>query len=479
MNGLTTAEKDSVLAMDADSLMDKVERFILEHPGLMPSIHATMISLYLVLLIVPPLLPTPPEGATPFNNFVLFSNFVFFSIWWPFVLLTMLLLGRAWCGFFCPEGALSGYVSKYGGNRPVPKWMTFGGIPLLAFVGITVFGQLVGVDDYPASQLEVLGGSTVLALVFALIYTKRGWVWCRYLCPVSLLFGVFSRLGALHFKVDHGALARYDATHDSPEKKEPCPVFIYLPKLTTNRYCLMCFRCADWRGAIHLRLRKPGEEVVNINQREPLFWETVFLFGAIGLALGVFHWQVAPFFKEVYRQALGEWLWAKGFTFIMNSGPWYVMSNHPELGEVFNWLDFFAISSFILLAVGLSIGVLSGLTMFSGHLIRKYSPEGITYKEVYTRLGYLYTPVSLFSLFLGLSMPTFSYLASRGMSRALISDIRAGILSLGAVWSFYLCHKIIALQGVKGRRIMALAVLPNIAGILTVVFGWFLVFFVW
>lgn len=456
----------------------RIETALLRHPRLLPGLHLVMVLFYLTLILVPTFLARPPEDATPLTSFVRFSQFVFWYLWWPFVVLSMILFGRAWCGFLCPEGALAAWVSRFGGDRPIPRWMRWGGIPLAAFVGITIYGQLTAVYEYAAPQLLILGGSTALAMTVALIYTRRGWVWCRYLCPVSLLFGVFSRLGALHFRVDHSRLACWRPSPGESGKKDPCPVFIYLPKMATNRYCLMCFRCAGWRDSIHLRLRRPGEELLHINTAEPLFWEIIFLFGAIGLPVGVFHWTVDPLFQHL-KQGLGGLALAWGLGGVMgSSAPWWLLSNHPEAGEVFNLLDGVSIAAFLLGATLLAIGLFSVLTWFSARLLEPTAAEPAGRRELFTRIGYLYTPLSLVSLFLGLSQLTFGYLKSVGFPGLATDVIRGLLLTAGALWSLHLARRIMRLQTTDGRRV-TFALLPHVAGVMLIVAAWVPVFYLW
>lgn len=461
---------------EESSHLRRIEALLANRRWIISALHLWMILFYLSLILIPSFLPRPAEGDGPLNNFVLFSHFVFWYLWWPLVVLSMILFGRAWCGLLCPEGALSAYASRFGGNRPVPNWMKWGGIPLAAFIAITIYGQLVGVYEYPQPQLLILGGSTLLAILFNLIYTRSGWVWCRYLCPVSLLFGVFSRLGALHFRVDHARLRRFEEDHlGKALKKEPCPVFVNLPKLSTNRYCLMCFRCANWKDSIHLSIRKPGEELLHINQCEPLFWEVIFLFGAVGLPLGVFHWTVDSLFLRL-KDLLGSWGLHGGLGKLMGwSGPWWLMSHHPEAGEIFYLLDAASIVLFILGAVGVSLGLLSLLTAISTRLLLPQMREAIGFRELFTRIGYLYTPISLFSLFLGLSQLTFGYLIQEGLQREMVYLTRAILLGTGALWSLYLGFRILRSQEAKYRP--RLAYLPHLVGLGLIVAAWYPVLF--
>ncbi|MBI5536044.1 MAG: 4Fe-4S binding protein [Deltaproteobacteria bacterium] len=393
-----------------------------------------MIVFYLALIIVPPLLPAPPEGAAVLGSFVRFSQFVIWSVWWPFVVLSMLAFGRGWCGIMCPEGALAAYASQHGWNRAVPSWMRWGCIPLVAFAGITVLGQLIEVDEKPVSQLLVLGGSTLVAVMVALIYRRNTWVWCRYLCPVSLLFGVFSRLGTMHFRVDHARLQAWRGGGEEAHIKEPCPVQIHLPALSTNRSCLMCFRCVGWRDSIHLQFRAPGEELLRINQADPLFWEVIFLFaGAIGLPLGVFHAEV--------RELEGAKL--------------------------------------VVLLIG-SIAVfgaaLAGVTWLSARLVFPARRGACTTAELFARIGYLYAPLALFSLFLGLSIPTFEHLAGVGFPPVARDVIRACLLAAGVLWSAWLARRIIGLQTAhRGKAAAAFSV--HVVGIGATLAAWIPVLF--
>ncbi|MBZ0148489.1 MAG: 4Fe-4S binding protein, partial [Pseudorhodoplanes sp.] len=169
---------------------------------------------YLVLVIVPAFLPLPARTARLWDNLTLFAQFVFWGVWWPFVLLSMMLVGRLWCGLLCPEGALAEFASRHGRGAPAGRFVTWRGWPFVAFTLLTVYGQMVSVYQYPGAALVVLGGSTAAAMAVGYLYGRSKRVWCRYLCPVSGVFGLLAKLAPIHFRVDHDAWRRSHNAHE-------------------------------------------------------------------------------------------------------------------------------------------------------------------------------------------------------------------------------------------------------------------------
>ena len=429
-----------------------IEDFFVRNRGKFVYIHTGMFILFSILILVPALLPVPMEDSTLWNSFTLLARLLIWGLWFPLLLLSVIFFGRLWCGLLCPHGALSEYASRKGLNRPIPKWIRWGGVPIASFVLVTTLGQLLGIREYPLAALEVLGGTMIIAVLVGFLYADGRRPFCRYLCPLGPLLGIFSRLGAVSFEKEG---------RDS--KGYPCPTFINTAKKAESSNCIECFKCVNpgAPGSLHLEIRRPGLEIEEIKKRRPNLWEVVFLFSATGLALGAFHWMVNPFYIR-YKQAVGSFLLNIGLgDWIGWSGPWWMMVNYPEGGDVFNLVDFISITSFMLASMVGTAMILFFLTALSALLLKDKDPLIVTI----TRLGYLYAPVALVSLVIGLGLILFQSLGAFGFSRETIRMIQGIFFAGGGIWSLYLS---IRLQGGLNR-----AIIPNILGIGFVALAWY------
>ena len=257
---------------------------------------------YLALVSVPAFLPMPERAAHLWTNFTLFAQFAFWGLWWPFVLISMVLVGRAWCGIFCPEGALTEMAARHSRGLSVPRWLTWKGWPFVAFVLTTVYGQMISVYQYPKPALLILGGSTAGAIAVGWLYGRNKRVWCRYLCPVSGVFGLLAKLAPIHFRVDAAAWTRSRHAHNAGVTPVNCAPLVPLRTMKGNHDCHMCGRCSGFRDAIELR-RSPNHEIVEVAGAAPKPVETLLIvFGLMGVATGAFHWSAEPL---VHRRQAG------------------------------------------------------------------------------------------------------------------------------------------------------------------------------
>ena len=264
------------------------------HAPVIRAVQWAVVLFYALLLVIPAVLPLPDSQARLLDNLTLFAQFLFWGIWWPFVLLSIVLFGRLWCGVLCPEGSLSEWASHYGKGLGVPRWLRWGGWPTLAFCLTTLYGQLISVYDYAQAALLILGGSTVAAVVVGLLFARGKRVWCRYLCPVSGVFALLARLAPVHFQVDEQRWMENAAPRLPPPN---CAPLLDIRRMQGASDCHACGRCSGQRGAVQLIARSSNQEILHATAQTLSPWDArLLLFGVIGLAMGAFQWTVSPWF---------------------------------------------------------------------------------------------------------------------------------------------------------------------------------------
>ena len=394
-----------------------------------------MILIYAALLVAPTLAPLPTRHSRIWNDVVIFAQFAFWGVWWPFVLVSMALVGRAWCGIFCPEGALTEIVSAYGLGRATPHWIKWKGWPFVAFSCTTLYGQMVSVYQYPKPVVIVLGGSTVAAIAIGFFYGREKRVWCRYLCPVNGVFGLLAKLAPLHYRVDQEAWSRWKG----PPGPVNCAPLVPIRTMRGASNCHMCGRCAGFKGAVTLSARSPSQEIVTVAGDAPKPWETVLiLFGLMGVAAGAFQWATSPFYIEA-KQRAAEWLVEQGWLWpIEPHAPWWVLTNYPAQNDMMTPLDGAMMITYVVavaLITGLAIGACLALAT---RALGRFEARR------FHHLAQALIPLAGCGVFLGLSAITVTMLRAEGLELGWVSFARAGLLIAAAVWSLRLIGGIAA-----------------------------------
>ena len=441
-----------------------------QHAKTIRLVQWLVVGFYLALLLVPAVLSLPPSQARMLDNVTVFAQFVFWGLWWPFVLLSMVLFGRLWCGVLCPEGSLSEWISWRGLNKRTPQWIRWSGWPTIAFILTTVYGQLISVYDYGRAAALILGGSTVAAMLVGFLYGRGKRIWCRHLCPVSGVFGLLARLAPMHYKVDE---ERWQANQGPKLPTPNCAPLIDIRRMQGNSDCHACGRCSGQRGAVALAARSPNQEILIVgNQPHQGHWDsTLLLFGMIGLAMGAFQWTVSPWFIAL-KQAAAEWLVDRDIFWPLEANaPWWLLTHYPQANDAFTWLDGAAILTYI---GGCSLAIGGALWLLLRGAVRLMNRGD----SVFQHLALTLTPLGGAGLFLGLSATTIKLLRYEGFILAWAQPARALLLAGAIGWSLYLAWKVISRYGANGlRRLTAFSCV--VLGTASVAYGWYLQFWGW
>lgn len=449
-----------------DVLLKNVGNVLQRHQRAIKIGQWIVVGVYLVLVAVPAFLPMPPKDAHIWTNLTEFAQFVFWGIWWPFVLLSMLLVGRLWCGLICPEGALSEFVSAASRGHAVPHWVTWRGWPFVAFAATTVYGQMVSVYQYPGPVLLILGGSTLGAITVGFLYGRNKRVWCRYLCPVNGVFGVLSKLAPVHFAVDQATWRAWPKHRGSRGSYVNCAPLVPIRTMQGNSLCHMCGRCNGFRDAVTLSRRSPNFEIVHVAGKDPKPVETVLIvFGLIGLAFGAFHWSSSELYIAV-KQFLAGFLVDHGFTRLLEPiAPWWILTNYPDQNDMMSPLDGFV----LLLDIFGMATVLGGAVLLC--LATATRALGNWSTKRLHHLAQSFIPIAGCGVFLGLSTLTVTMLRGEGLTLGFVGAVRAILLAGACGWTLWLGWQISALYSPSVTRRL-IAITPLTAGAVIACASW-------
>ncbi|TAK46640.1 MAG: 4Fe-4S binding protein [Xanthobacteraceae bacterium] len=437
----------------ADAALARAGDWLMRHQRAIQTGQWSVVVVYVVLLIVPPFVPLPPRTAHIWNDVTLFSQFVFWGIWWPFVLLSMMLVGRLWCGVLCPEGFVSEKASAYSKGWSTPRWIKWKGWPFVAFACTTVYGQMISVYQYPGPASVLLGFSTVAAIAVAYFYGRNKRIWCRYLCPVSGVFAIMSKLAPVHFQVDRQAWDTWQRSpHVAAAERINCAPLVPIRNMRGASACHMCGRCSGFHGAVTLQRRSPNHEIVHVAGTEVRPVETLLiLFGLMGVAAGAFQWGSSPLYVQV-KQALATWLIDHGMLWpVTVAPPWWILTNYPEQNDVMTLLDGAVLIGYIVVFAALA-GIALGLCVAAASRVL-----GPWSWPRFHHLVQSLIPLAGCGVFLGLSMTTVTLLRHDGFYLDFAGPLRAALLTGAGLWSLWLGWSIGALHSSNvSRRIVAM-----------------------
>lgn len=456
---------------DESKRLHFLERFFFTHRNKIQWMHGLMFLMFVCVLFIPLFLPEPPENALPWNDFTVFSNFLMWGVWFPLVFLSVIFTGRSWCGIFCPMGAASEQINKIGLKITTPAIIKWEGMPIVAFLIITFLGQTVGVRDHKEAMAYLFGGLMLAAILVGFVYGKKGRVWCRHMCPIGLLLGLYSRLGIVNF---HPKIPKEGG--DTYRENSVCPTMIDVLRKKESRHCIECFKCVnpDSKKTVVVSYRNAGDEVENIQSHNPSSAEVWFFFIGTGAALGGFLWLILPFY-QTFRQAVGEWAIDKGWYWVGDAGPAWLMSVHPERREVFNWLDFSTIVAFMTLVTVIFTLVIALITYLQSSFIKKNIRQK-SGESVFNIVAYQYMPVAMISLLIGLGGKLFVLLSVLGLAPILVASLKAILFVLGILWSARISSRLIANLGLIGYRKNVAVVIGTFGSALIALSWWPAVF---
>lgn len=217
---------------------------------------------------------------------------LFWAWWWPFYLFLFAFVGRLWCAV-CPfmiTGEWLRTLSLWIWPRQLRPWPTrwlnrWGGWVLFAGFGVIyLWEQLWDLPHTPYLSSWLLLSITAGAVIFSQIYERR--LWCRYLCPIGGMNGLFAKLSMVELRSlqqvcgsqcqtfgcyrGSGAtpVSFVDALATEGQATDGCPLYSHPAHLADNRDCVLCMTClkACPHRSVQLNLRFPATDLLEGHQ---------------------------------------------------------------------------------------------------------------------------------------------------------------------------------------------------------------------
>jgi hypothetical protein len=208
----------------------------------------------------------------------------------------------------CPFGALNEWASRLARpSRRLPApfrniWWATG-----LFVLLTWADEQLGVVRSPRFTAWLVLALAALAVGVGLLFERRSF--CRYLCPIGGVIGLYAMTAPLAIRAKDTAVCRSDpdkGCYRPTAHAAGCPMFEFPATMDRNTYCTLCAECLRGCGRANLGLRVQafGTDLWTSTRRA--LDEAYLAIVIVGLALLVTA-QMLPAWSAV-ATTLGGWL---------------------------------------------------------------------------------------------------------------------------------------------------------------------------
>ncbi len=313
------------------------------------------------------------EPDLRFHGGIPFATTMIWDIWHPLLAFTLILLGRLWC-FACPIGAVGDWTqSAFSLKKKYPEKYRNLWVAVILFLFIFAAERhLFMFTRNPPNTAYLLLFFTALAVVMGAIYEKRAF--CRYICPIGLVLGVFSMLSAIELRCKSKKTCAEHNVKEcviGSEAGKACPVGEFPQTMERNNYCIMCMECVKSCSKDNIRIspRVPGADL--IKSRRVHLDEAYLVHGIIIMFLFVMGME-----RFEFRNVIINFVrWAAPFDTVVFRD---FFVNY--------WRNMWAIIIFALITLG-AVGLM--------YLSTKASFSGKNTKQKFIELSYAFIPLGL------------------------------------------------------------------------------------
>ncbi len=203
-----------------------------------------------------------------------FGTVVTWTGWWGLLLVSLLVVGRAWC-LACPIGAVGEWLQRgslwwrtaagVGYELPWPRRLRSLGLATALFVVFMWLDSGYGIANSPRMTAGLIVILALGAAWVSLVFERRAF--CRYLCPLAPFIGLGAMLAVLELRRRDPLTCRTRCTTKDcfrgNARQYGCPMGEFPASMETNVHCTLCTECVKScpYDNIAVRLRLPGQDL--------------------------------------------------------------------------------------------------------------------------------------------------------------------------------------------------------------------------
>jgi len=219
----------------------------------------------------------------------LFTGALFWGIFWAlFMVATLPSFGRIFC-VICPHGFLGKYITKYGLQKTMPKWMQnrYIGITLLVIGWWGIYYTFPSFWKSPLTTALLFYGVTLLAFTFYIIYKDMSY--CKYICPIGTLTRAYDKLSFIKLETYTDSCKDCRTFECASACSYNLKPFSFAKKNQADD-CTLCMDCATSCEAVKFTLTKPSEQLFSrFKTLNAEVWTYILILGAIPISMSFAH----------------------------------------------------------------------------------------------------------------------------------------------------------------------------------------------
>ena len=228
-------------------------------PTIFQSAAVPFFFILMILLFLGPSDPLQNPGG-------LFS----WAVGWPMMIFGSFFWARFWCSL-CPIGVLSKLAKRIIALEiPFPAILKQYSDWIIALSALIIIWLEIATDirSSPANTGLLLLVMLLSAVIASVIFERQSW--CRYLCGLGGIMGVFAKTAPIELRADRKICTQCTTNecYTGVDGWEGCPFGQLAPTIHSNRFCKLCGACIKNcpNNGLKLNLRIPGKELWEVRQ---------------------------------------------------------------------------------------------------------------------------------------------------------------------------------------------------------------------